>query len=341
MRYAADVVIPDPFILLDTGKKRYLVVSSLEYGRVKRQTKHTAVLMDPYTKGARSLGDVAAAFLKEKSIRKVTMDVRAAALHVEHLRTHVKVELKPLYPERAIKTQEEIQQIVKVRNATVAALRVSIDMIRKATIRNGKLYNGKKPLTCELIRQEARKLLLKYDCEAPDMIISHGNQTAYPHEQGHGQILSGEFVILDYFPRSLVSGYWFDMTRTVVAGIPTKEQRNLWKAVKKAQDAALRLVKPGVQASSIHAACEQVFKNAGYDTNDTQGFIHSTGHGVGLEIHEAPGIGRNTDRLRVGNVITIEPGLYYPKLGGVRLENTILVTKDGYKDLTRFPRVIT
>jgi len=356
MRYAAGVRMTDPFILLD-NKKRTLLVSSLEYGRVKKELagkKGYAVicydkLYDKVRKERKKQGRkrcsalalVAATYLKRQRIRKVLMPPKTAAIVVDTLREQkITVRLEPLYPERAIKRPDELQKILLVRDATEAAMRRCFTIL-KSSRKKGTIftYEGKK-VTAEFLRIEARKVLLEHGCEAPELIISHGTQTAYPHEEGSGAIREGEPVLLDFFPRSMTTGYWFDMTRTVCIGTPSPELRKMYAAVKEAQDAGLRLVKPGLKCSAIHAAVEKVFVRHGLKTTESEGFIHSTGHGLGLEIHEQPSIGkRSADVLRAGMVITIEPGLYYKKAGGVRLEDTVLVTTTGYKNLTRLPRV--
>ncbi len=356
MRYASGFAVPDPFILVETAK-RYLLLSSLEYGRARKFYKgkrgYEVVLLDPYYEAVKKqmkgkvrkgsvLALIAAKFLKDKKIRKVTMPAQSWAIHVEQLRkAGIKVEIakKPLYPQRAVKTQQELKEIKNVRNATVKAMNHCISILSKSKGKTLK-YKGK-TVTSEFLRKEARKILLEYDCEAAEMIISHGKQTAFPHDMGSGTIKRGEPVVMDFFPRSTKTGYWFDMTRTVCKGTPSKELVKLYNTVKKSQDAALKKVKAGVSTGAIHKAAADVFEQAGYTTDDGQGFIHGTGHGLGLEIHEAPSLhAKGTEKLRKGMIITIEPGLYYKKLGGVRLENTVRVTTTGYEDLTRMGRVL-
>lgn len=378
MRYASGLRITDPFILLDTGRKRHVLVSPTKYGLAREMLKgKKGVLLVPtdFDKLMKKIGRggerrsapflalIAAAYLKEKGIRKVVMPRNSWASHVEQLRKEgIKVALasSPLYPERAIKTKEELREILKVRDATVAALDRCVSILKQSklsrvserrtgassctrtnnNIRNELVFQNEK-LTSEFLRAEARKILVEYECEAPDLIISHGDQTASPHDEGRGAIRAGEPIVLDFFPRSMVSGYWFDMTRTVCKGAPSPVLKRQWDAVKAAQDAALKMIRPGVKTGAIHAAALEIFEKRGFKTDDKQGFIHGTGHGVGLEIHEAPSLGEDkTEVLREGMVLTVEPGLYYRTSGGVRLENTILVTKAGYKDMTKYPRVL-
>lgn len=381
MRYAAGISITDPFILVDDGKRRTLLLSKLECGRAHKELKaskrHRVLSLEPFYgrvkkqlaketkrragldaksgkrakktdgKGRRGsmLARIAAQYLKERRIRRVEMPRNAWAIHVEQLRSSgIKVELAPssLYPSRIVKTPAEIKEIMNVRDATVAAMERCIAIVKKSTIaKNKELKIDNERVTSDYLRYEARAVLLRYGCEASELIISHGAQTAYPHDQGSGPIKAGEPILLDFFPRSSETGYWFDMTRTVCKGKPAPELQRLYKAVQEAQDAGLALVKDGVKTGAIHKAVEEVFARHGYKTTANEGFIHSTGHGVGLEIHEAPSISEKGEEvLRAGHVITIEPGLYYRKAGGVRLEDTVLVTTTGHKNMTRLQRVL-
>ncbi len=354
MRYAAGISVPDPFILVDTGKKRTLLLSSLEYARGKkalgRKRGYAILLLDPLYQEARKegirgvgslLAHLAARYLKRRGIRKVVVSPKMGVAHVEQLRKEgIKVALAPLYPQRAVKTEAELAAIRQVRNAAVVAMRHCITIIKEARVNaRGELVHDGRRVTSERLRREARALLLAHDCEARSLIISHGAQTAVPHDEGSGVLRTGEPVVLDFFPRSLTTGYWFDMTRTVCHGAAPPALRRLYRAVKRAQDAALATVRPGVTTGVVHAVAARVLADEGYATTDEEGFIHSTGHGLGLEIHEAPSIreGEKT-RLKEGMVIAVEPGLYYSKIGGVRLENTVVVTKEGYRDLTRMER---
>ncbi len=364
MRYASGFSVPDPFILLDTGRQRHLLLSRLEYARARRafarKPGFRIVLLDPLydevkrrlraRKGEKVrkgsvLARIAAAYLHSLGIRTVVVSPRMWAAHVAQLKkagVSVTLSPAPLYPERAVKTKREILEITKVRNATVKALDRCLDILKqsKRNQRKELVYKGEK-VTSEYLRREARHVLLDHACEAKELIISHGRQTAYPHDLGSGTIKAGEPVILDFFPRSMESGYWFDMTRTVCKGTPSPELKKLYAVVKKAQDAALAKVKAGTTTGAVHEAAARVFERAGYATTDEEGYIHSTGHGVGLEIHEAPSLHeKGTERLQAGMVLTVEPGLYYKNIGGVRLENTVVVTATGYKDLTRKARVL-
>ena len=170
-----------------------------------------------------------------------------------------------------------------------------------------------------------------------------GEQACDPHNEGSGPLPAGRGIIFDVFPRSATSRYFADMSRTVVRGAPTSDLKRLYQTVKDAQEEAIEKVKDGAEGMKIHQGICARFEKAGYMTGVVngrmQGYFHGTGHGVGLDIHEAPRISRTGSLLQEGHVVTVEPGLYYPGLGAVRIEDMVLVTKDGCRNLTDFPKL--
>jgi Xaa-Pro aminopeptidase len=224
------------------------------------------------------------------------------------------------------------------QQAAVIAMRAAVDAIARAEIGpRRELRSGGRPLTSERVQRLVAEVLLAHNCAARDIIVAGGRQAADPHEQGAGPLHAGETIVLDIFPQSLRHGYWGDLTRTIVRGAATSEQRRLYAAVRAAQAAALARVRPGARCAAVHAAAVAEFDHRGYATRREDdravGFIHGTGHGVGLAIHEAPAVTRSEGRLRAGHVITVEPGLYYPDIGGVRIEDTVVVTRGGWRYL--------
>ena len=163
-----------------------------------------------------------------------------------------------------------------------------------------------------------------------------------PHNTGKGIIYANKPIIIDIFPRSQKTGYFGDMTRTVLRGRPTEGLVKMYEAVLEGQKVGINMIKEGIKTSRVHQTITNLFKQRGFDTGKIngkpQGFIHSTGHGLGLEIHEPPRLGAGNEMLKAGNVVTVEPGLYYEKLGGIRLEDVVLVTKGGCKNLTKFKK---
>jgi Xaa-Pro aminopeptidase len=147
---------------------------------------------------------------------------------------------------------------------------------------------------------------------------------------------------MDVFPKSSKTGYYADITRTVVKGKPSDALRRVYDTLLAGQELGLHMVTAGASGKAIHTAIQDLFERAGYHTGMVdgrmQGFFHGTGHGVGLEVHEPPRISRTNDILQPGHVVTVEPGLYYLDIGGVRIEDTVLVSSAGCKNLTTFPK---
>jgi Xaa-Pro aminopeptidase len=208
----------------------------------------------------------------------------------------------------------------------------AIDLIRRAGIRRGVLVDSgsDQPLTSEQVRTVIERTLIDCGCESEGTIVAGGKGAADPHNVGRGVLRVGESIVIDIFPRLKMERYYADMTRTVARGSPSRALSEMYEAVLDAQTAALRMVQAGVSGEDVHDAACGVFEDAGY----RELFIHSTGHGVGLDIHEEEHIGIGGEMLKSGNVITIEPGLYDPEIGGIRIEDMVVVTKSGCENLT-------
>lgn len=253
----------------------------------------------------------------------------------------IKALKSPFAQLRAKKDASEVKIIRKVQDACNSAMKAAVEMIRKSEEVEGMLNYHGFALTSEMVRKEIDLTLIEQGCEAESTIVAGGKHSANPHWEGTGPLRSNEPIVIDIFPRSKRERYYADMTRTVLKGEPTEKLEDMYEAVLAAQVAAIEMIKPGVKCSDIHNKVCDVFRERGYDTireGSNIGFIHSTGHGVGLEIHELPFVGNSEVSLEEGNVITIEPGLYYPDVGGIRLEDLILVTSDGYENLTEMEK---
>lgn len=198
--------------------------------------------------------------------------------------------------------------------------------------------------------EEAKEILdatiEAHGCESTmGRIVAGGLGTHEPHYLGEGAIEAGQSIVIDVYPRSKETGFYADMTRTVCIGEPPAELAAMYAAVQEAYKASVAMLRPGVPCRDVHMASVEVFECLGYETTGTgtefkfaEGFVHAVGHGVGLEVHEAPSLSRSSeDVLQVGDVVTIEPGLYYKHIGGVRLEDLFVITEDGYEQLTALP----
>ncbi|MBU4394549.1 MAG: M24 family metallopeptidase, partial [Proteobacteria bacterium] len=192
-------------------------------------------------------------------------------------------------------------------------------------------------LTSERVRRAIYRVLVDHNCTGEGTIVACDGQAATPHGIGHGPLRAHQSIVIDIFPRHLEHGYWGDLTRTVVKGTPSPALKKMYAAVKAAQAAALAKIRAGVSGRRVHLAAVAALARHGFKTGllegKAQGFIHSTGHGIGLEVHEAPSLSLRPGRLRAGHVVTVEPGLYYFQHGGVRIEDTVLVTRGGCRKL--------
>ena len=211
-------------------------------------------------------------------------------------------------------------------------------------IRKNKLYFSGKILTSEKLRTIIHQTLLAEGCAGEHTIVSCGHHSIDPHDRGSGPIYAHQPIIMDIFPRSELTLYYADFTRTVVRGKASSRLKKMYAVVKEGQDIAFKMIRHGIAVKKVHEALRTRFAQLGFKTGlkdgRRQGFFHSTGHGLGLEIHEPPRISAGDDILKAGQVVTVEPGLYYKGVGGVRLEDVVVVTKKGCKNLTRFSRIL-
>lgn len=226
-------------------------------------------------------------------------------------------------------------------------MQAAVDLIAGAHAgHDGLLYERDRPVTAERLRAVVDASLLEDNCSADGTITAAGPDSAQPHNVGHGPIHAGRPIVVDIFPRHKERRYFADMTRTVCKGTPEHEITRMYHVTRDALDLALSLIRPGVTGKAVFEAVCRLYEEHGYATflRDNQfpeeGFIHSLGHGVGLDVHEGPQLGLAENILRVDEVITVEPGLYKPGLGGVRIEDMVVVTADGCRNLTDFPKTL-
>ena len=288
----------------------------------------------------KNLADIAASFLLSYTVDNVLVPENMWTGHVETLREHnitAKIE-RPFFPERLTKTKEEVDAIIRVGKVVKEAFAHVADHLDKATVEwNDTLHLDGEKLTSEFVRAEVERIFLANDCVSGETIVACGEQSAEPHNRGSGPLYAGKPIIVDMFPRCKRTGYHYDCTRTFVKGTPSADLKSMLDAVREAQEEALTIMAPG-SAKHVHELVADSLKQAGFTMSDEEGFIHSTGHGLGLDVHEPPSInGKTDDVLSEGMVVTVEPGLYYTETGGVRIEDTVLITKDGCKVLVDIP----
>jgi Xaa-Pro aminopeptidase len=351
--WATNFSVPDPIIFLQIGGKKILVASDLEFGRAQNDATVDKVL--PYSKlqtelkrrGQRSIQDVDVIdlILKKKGIRQIeipsTFPYRQAEGFIKK-GYRLRAVPDPFFPERQIKSREEKRMIIKSLRATEEAIGFAIALLRKARVKSRRLYLQGSLLTSERLRDLMELKMMELGCIGRHTIVAGGRQAADPHCIGSGPLFANQPIVLDVFPRSKSTGYFGDITRTVVRGRPSDKIREIHQAVLAAQKKGFSLIRNGIDGSTVHQAVTEAMESRGFRSffgnGRPQGFIHGTGHGLGLEIHEPPRIGRVPDRLQKGNVVTVEPGLYYSNIGGVRIEDVVYVTENGCEILTHLPR---
>ena len=218
-----------------------------------------------------------------------------------------------------------INKMVKLKHIHIPNRHLSVKRLPRPSINQGDLATRIKVGFLELMINVS---LMRSGCIAAHTIISCGKQCVDPHNQGSGPLLAHESIVMDVFPHSSKSRYYADITRTFVRGKASEKLKKMYRAVMAGQDIAFKRIRDGADGAKIHDAISRYFEQLGFKTGEIggrmQGFLHGTGHGLGLDIHEPPRISRGRDILRAGEVVTVEPGLYYLDAGGVRIEDDSL-----------------
>ena len=354
--YATRFLAPDPFIFLEADGRRLMVMSDLELDRAKAQAKADEVLSaTALSRAAKRRGvaepttaDVADELLKAHAVTDIEVPFEFGLAHADALRARgytVRATPEPFFPERLVKSEEEIGWLVQSLRVTEEALACAIELIRNAEVRpGGELWIGGKPLTAELVRKAMHLTMMERDCVAQHTIVACGVQAVDPHQEGSGCLVANQPIVMDVFPQHTGSRYFADLTRTVVKGTASPKVKRMFEAVREGQEIAYRMLKDGVDGSTVHKAISESFERQGFKTGEQdgrmQGFFHGTGHGVGLEIHEPPRISGKPDTLKTGMVVTVEPGLYYLDAGGMRIEDMVVITQDGCRVLTEAPNAL-
>jgi Xaa-Pro aminopeptidase len=353
--YVSGFDAPDPFTTLFTPEGIHLLVSGLEYGRATEESNADAVhRYSDYDYRAKvaehgrqeAFARVGAAFLEEAGVESVSTPQRFPLGIADGLReqgVEVAVETDDVLADlRAVKTDAEVEHVREAQKANEAAMRAAQELLERATVVDGVLEVDGETLTSERIKEEIEVTLLRHGCGLDETIVACGDDGADPHDRGSGPIEADEPVVIDIFPRSKTTKYHADMTRTFVKGEADEEVKRRHELTYEAMEAAFDAIEPGATGEEVHDAVCDVYEEAGYDTLRSDpgaetGFIHSTGHGVGLDVHEGPSVAPDGDELEPGHVITVEPGLYDPSVGGMRIEDLVVVTEDGYENLTEYP----
>ena len=356
MLYATGFFVPDPFIFLQHRGRKYVVMSDLEIDRAKKQAQVDHVLsLSFYQRRLRRLGrenpttvDVLERVLRDRGIRSLEVPANFPTLLADQMRSKgfaVRVRRGPFFPERERKKPDEVRKISDSLRAAELGLDAGIRALREARIgRDGYLRLRGARLTSETLKSIVNTAIMAQGWVPSHTIISSGIQCCDPHHEGSGPIKAHTSIIFDIFPRSQRTGYFGDLSRTVVRGRASERLKDAYHTVEAGQKVGFRLIRDGVSGQEVHQKILDLFERRGFRTGSIdgrmQGFFHGTGHGLGLDIHEPPRVAMTRATLRAGNVVTVEPGLYYLGMGGVRLEDVVLVTEKGNRNLTRYPKFL-
>ena len=353
--YLSGFDAPDPFLTLYDGETHLLFPRSLEFGRAKRESRAESVeryvdfdhaeLVEEHGP-EEAVSHVLARFLDSYDVDTVAVPPRFPLRTADRLRAHdieVTADTDGAITEiRATKTDVEIDHIHDAQRANEAAMAAAEELLRDATVAaDGTLEHDGETLTSERLKEEIEVTLLRHGCSLDETIVACGSDAADPHDRGSGPLAGGEPIIVDIFPQSKATKYHADMTRTFCVGEPSDTVREWYDVTAEAKAAAFEALEPGATGADVHDAVCDVYEDAGLptlrsDDRAETGFIHSTGHGVGLDVHELPRLSPNGGELEPGHVVTIEPGLYDPEVGGIRIEDLAVVTEDGYENLTDY-----
>ena len=351
MLYATGFFVPDPFIFLEQGGRKTAVLSDLEIDRGRKEAQVDEVVA--YSEISRRLKNGAKAgfavhaaeFLRERKVRRAAVPAAFPLGLAKTLERLSGVKLVPtaglFWPERERKTAAELRHLRAANAMTEAGLARGLQVLRAAKIGPGRALRWQaRPLTSEILRAEIDSAILRAGGVPANTIVAGGAQACDPHERGRGPLRAHELIILDVFPRAAGSGYFGDLTRTVVRGRASDAQRRLWETCLAGQQRALQAIRPGRRGIEVQDEVRAFFKNEGYPTEQRDGrwtgFFHGLGHGLGLDLHELPRIGAT--RFQPGQVFTVEPGIYVPGVGGARHEDVVTITARSHRLLSSFPK---
>ncbi|RNJ26358.1 M24 family metallopeptidase [Halosegnis longus] len=354
-RYLSGFTAPDPFTTLYDGEV-HLLVSSLEYGRAEREARAATVERtadyDYRAKvqehGASEAGHrIRTEFCDTYDVESVATPSDFPVGLADGLREQG-ISVAPdeddvIQEIRAVKHEEELEHMRTAQRANERAMATAESLIADAEVADdGTLIYEGETLTSERVTEEIEVSLIREGHALDTTIVACGADAADPHDRGSGPLRANESIVIDIFPRSKATGYYADMTRTFVKGEPSDTIREWYDITQEAKEAALDTLEAGVSGSDVHDAVCDVYQDNGIptlrdDPETSTGFIHTTGHGVGLDIHEFPRVSTTENELEAGMVVTIEPGVYDPEFGGVRIEDIVIVREDGYENYTEYP----
>ena len=344
MLYITRLNLPDPFVYLGLPDKKIAIVSDLEYDRACANAPGYLQVINQNKFG--TPGKVVELVKKLSSTYNVS-EFRipydfpaglAAQLHAAGIRCRVSE--KSFFPQRNVKDEYEILSIRHAMQVNEHAMQRAFEVIADCSVNsNGELIYAGELFTSEKLRSVIDSDLAANDAVGAGTIAAAGIQSSMPHNRGNGVIRANTPIVIDVFPRMNVTGYYGDLTRTVVKGKAPEIVQKAFDAVKTVRDECKAMVRANVAGSVPYDHALKRLTELGFSTGNSEkgfyGFFHGLGHGVGLEIHEEPRLSRKVAHLlQAGEVVTVEPGVYYPEWGGIRLEDIVVVRENGCDCLT-------
>jgi Xaa-Pro aminopeptidase len=358
MRHAVPLGVPDPFLYAEQNGSRHVFTSSMEATRLRElglfdvhadEELGYDELMDSgldvrEVEAQLALRAVASIGVKQASVPgnfPVWLADRLRANGVE-----LDVDQDLFDDRRRAKTEAQVAGIRRAQRAAEAAMDACRELLRRSEIHGDELLLDGEQLTVERVKSDMNAAFAAHDTTADEYIVAPGAQGAVGHDMGSGPIRPSTPLVVDIFPRDNAAAVYTDMTRTFVVGEVPDGVREWHRLCKEALDRAIADTRAGADCRALFDGTCELFEAAGEPTQRTKqpgetlsdGFFHGLGHGVGLEVHEEPSLGRAAaKKLVAGDVVTIEPGLYRAGYGGVRLEDIVLVTENGAEVLTDYP----
>ena len=358
MRHEVPLLVIDPFLYVERDGERHVVVHTLEASRIAAVGTYQLhpleefgldqMLKDRWTPDEMRR-EVAVRACRELGVTDAVVPFWFPLDLADYLRANG-IELRAdgdFFDERRrAKNEAEVAGIRRAQKAAEAGMDAARELLRSARPNGSTLRLDGEPVTSERIKRAIEEAFMAHGCSAEEFIVAHGPQGAVGHDMGSGPIAPGEPVVVDLWPRDRESGCYADMTRTFVVGEPPDDIAEWHGLCLEALQRSLSAIRAGVSGRSVYDVACDVFEAHGHPTQRTKedgkpladGFFHGLGHGVGLEVHEDPGLGIvGQKELVPGDVVTVEPGLYRQGYGGCRLEDLVLVTADGAENLTDYP----
>jgi Xaa-Pro aminopeptidase len=352
LRHEVPVLIGDPFLYVEAGGRRHVVISSMEIPRVRE----TGAELECHPWEEFGLDELRAQGLATEELRRKVYLRAIEALGITSAKVPFSFPLGYADPLRAqgielvpdrdffdarrrVKSEAELAGIRRAQRAAEAGMDAARELLRSDEAARGEL-------TVERVKHAIANVFVAHDTTYDEFIVSHGWQSAIGHHMGEGTIAPGEPVVIDLWPRDNESACFADMTRTFVVGEAPEELRRYHALVKESLDRSFDAIRAGAVGRAVYDASCEPFEREGFPTQRTktpgqpldEGYFHGLGHGVGLEVHEEPGLGFSSrEELVAGDVVTVEPGLYRTGFGGCRLEDLVVVTEGGCENLTEYP----